>query len=89
MIRSPCVNNEVKDSRRHASSSLNSSAIIGAGDSEAMCVMSAIFLPLDIAIGRGLHPDFGMWVIAMELYLESAVCIMCSMCPPPLSDGLN
>lgn len=70
MIRSPCVNNEVKDSGRHASSSLNSSAIIGAGDSEAMCVMSAIFLPLDIAIGRGLHPDFGMWVIAMELYLE-------------------
>lgn len=85
MIRSPCVNNEVKDSRRHTSSSLNSSAIIGACDSEAMCVMSAIFLPLDIAIGRGLHPGFGMRVIAMELYLESGVCIMCSIPSPILS----
>lgn len=52
------MNNEVKDSGRHALSSLNSSAIIGVGDSEAMCVMSAIFQPLDMAIGRGLHPEF-------------------------------
>lgn len=79
------MNNEVKDSGRHASSSLNSSAIIGAGDSEAMCVMSAIFLPLDIAIRRGLHPDFGMWVIVMELYLESGVCIVCSIPSSSLS----